>query len=59
MTYNSTQKICISYGDEIKEIYIPDFNLAGFLKPVLPEKRIKPEDAFNSALEKPIDNIKT
>lgn len=58
MIYNSKQKIHISYGDEIKEIYIPDSNLAGFVKPALPRKRIKPEEAFNYALNEPIGNIK-
>lgn len=58
MTYNSANKISISYGNEIKEIYIPNSNLAGFIKPALPEKRIRPEDALNYALNEPIGNIK-
>ncbi|MGQ9609613.1 MAG: lactate racemase domain-containing protein [bacterium] len=58
MKHNSNNKIHISYGNEKKEISIPDSNLAGFLKPSLPVKRIKPEDAFNSALNEPIGNVK-
>ena len=58
MTHNWIQKICISYGDEKKEIFLPDLNFAGFLNPVLPEERIKPEDAFDSALNEPVGNMK-
>ncbi len=58
MRYDSINKIPISYGDEIKEIFIPNSNLAGFLKPALPTRRIKSEEAFDSALNEPIGNIR-
>lgn len=47
--------IDISYGRGKKTLYIPESNLAGFLKPISTEKRLKPEEAFRTALDNPVD----
>lgn len=50
------KELALSYGDRKKSLYVPEYNLAGFLKPVIPSKVYKPEEAFESALDNPVDS---
>ncbi|MDQ1316946.1 MAG: lactate racemase, partial [Candidatus Poribacteria bacterium] len=50
------KELALSYGDRKKSLYIPEYNLAGFLKPIIPTKVYKPEEAFKSALDNPVDS---
>jgi nickel-dependent lactate racemase len=43
----------LSYGERKKTLYIPAPNLAGFLKPISTDRRLKPEEAFQDALDNP------
>jgi nickel-dependent lactate racemase len=48
------RKIDLSYGNGKKTLYIPEANLAGFLKPISTDERLKPEGAFRVALDNPM-----
>jgi len=49
------KKVELSYGEGKIALHIPESNLAGFIKPVSPEKRLKPAEAFQAALDDPVD----
>jgi len=51
----TNKKLNLSYGTGKKSLSIPEYNLAGFLKPITPAKVYKPEEAFESALDNPVD----
>ena len=48
------KKVNLSYGKGKKTLYIPESNLAGFLKPISTDERFKPEEAFQAALDNPV-----
>lgn len=50
------KKVDLSYGKGKKALYVPESNLAGFVKPISTDKRTKPEEAFESALNNPVDS---
>ena len=50
------KELTLSYGAGKKSLYVKEKNLAGFLKPVIPAKVYKPEEAFESALNNPVDS---
>lgn len=54
----ATKEINLSFGDGKKVLHIPESNLAGFLKPTSPDRRFKPEEAFESALNNPISDYR-
>jgi len=50
------KEINLSYGKGKKALYIPESNLAGFLKPISTDRRFRPEEALSAALDNPVES---
>jgi nickel-dependent lactate racemase len=50
------KEVNLSYGKGKKSLYIPESNLAGFLKPISRDKRFRPEEALSAALDNPVES---
>ena len=49
------EEINLSYGKGKKKLHIPGPNLAGFIKPVLPDKQFETDEALQAALDNPVN----